>query len=659
MKILYSRFCTALLIAFLLLMPACNSRLWNLFSNEKKVAAILKELELLETEAERIEDADAVKRLQRTYGYYFDQGMWNEAADLFAPDATLEIGLDGVYEGQERIRQYLIAFGRGHEGLKHGQLNDHIIIQPVVHVAKDGRSAKARWRALIMTGQLGKNAFWGEGIFENEYVKQNDNWKISKLHWYQTFIVPYAGGWAMNKDNTGGIHVSKRLPPDHPPTERYEVWPGAYMPPFHYKNSAGASFDISTNSDPAVAALAHRIGLLHDIDEIENLVSMYGYYLDKRQWDLFVGLFAENSTMEIAQRGIYQGKKSIRRAMELFGTQNIDRNYLHNHIQLQPVIHVAPDGRHAQVRSRALSMLGLYKKIGVWGDSVYENELIKENGGWKFKKDHTYTTFFAPYDKGWALDPRPAPKISKNIPPDLPPSEVYESFPEIYIPPFHYKNRATGTTNTSKIENIASQMPPKVRESYLQLSRKVAKLEDENAIENLQRIYGYYYDKQLWKDAAGLFASDATLEIGGSGVFAGKARVLDYLTRLAPNGLTRGRISNCLQLQPVIHVAPDGNTARGRWRFIAESGEYKKAAAWGGGTYENEYVKEEGIWKIKSLHQYSRVYTPYADGWGKTAIPNSRPDRNFAPDHPPTVQYDSYPSTFTAPFHYRHSVTAK
>ena len=37
---------------------------------------------------------------------------------------------------------------------------------------------------------------------------------------------------------------------------------------------------------------------------------MYGYYLDKQQWDLLTDLFVEDSTMEISQRGIYVGRKS-------------------------------------------------------------------------------------------------------------------------------------------------------------------------------------------------------------------------------------------------------------------------------------------------------------------------------------------------------------
>jgi hypothetical protein len=647
------------LAAMWILAVSCSRRSPNKAEDREKRVVLQRQLELLESEADRIEDVRALKRLQRAYGYYVDQGLWNQAADLFEPQGTIEIGLDGVYVGQERVRQYLLAYGSGHEGLRHGQLNEHLMLQPVVHVAEDGHTAKARWRALIMAGQLGESAFWGEGVFENEYVKQNGIWKISKLHWYQTFMVPYKGGWAKNTDSTGGIYVSKRIPPDRPPSERYEVWPEVYTPPFHYKNPAPSSSGKSIKTDSALAAMAHRIRLLQDVEEIENLISMYGYYLDKQQWDLLTDLFAEDSTMEISQRGIYLGRKGLKRAWELFGPQNIERNHLHNHIQIQPVIHVAPDAQHAWVRSRALSQLGTFGAIGIWGDGVYENELVKEKGVWKIKKDHVYTTFFAPYETGWALGARPTPKASDKIPPDKPPSEIYESYPEIYIPPFHYKNPATDLSATAKSESEAGTIPAEDRAEFVRLSGKIQRLEDESTIENLQRIYGFYIDKQLWKETADLFADDGRLEIGGQGVFAGKPRVLEYLLRISPDGLMRGRLFNHIQLQPIVDVAANGKTAKGRWRFLSELGEYKKSAAWCDGTYENEYVKEGTIWKIKTLHAYSRFCTAYADGWGKSALPGARPVKGLLPDRPPTVSYDLYPATFVAPLHYKNPVTQR
>src|SRR5262245_47250413 len=59
----------------------------------------------------RLEDQDAVENLQATFGFYFDKGLWNDAADLFARNGTFEYGLSGVYIGQERIRRALLLFG--------------------------------------------------------------------------------------------------------------------------------------------------------------------------------------------------------------------------------------------------------------------------------------------------------------------------------------------------------------------------------------------------------------------------------------------------------------------------------------------------------------------------------------------------------------------
>jgi len=628
------------------------------------IAALQSELARIEAEVDRVADASAIKRLQRAYGYYVDQGLWDEAADLFTADGTIELGLDGVYVGRDRIRQYLYKLGDGRRGLAQGELNEHLQVQPAISVSADGMTAKARWRAVLMTGRLGKSAAWGEGPYEVQYAKQDGVWKIASLHWYHTFLVPYEGGWAKNKDLTGGVYVSKEFPPDRPPTETYDVWPGVYVPPFHYGAPAAresmAAASPATAAGPASSALdqiARRAQLLRDTDEIEKLVSMYGYYLDKQQWDALTELFAEDSSMEISQRGVYFGKKGVRRALELFGPQNILPNHLHNHIQLQPVIHVSPDGQRASIRSRALSQLGTFGAIGVWGDGVYENEVVKENGVWKIHTDHVYTTFFAPYDPGWGFGARATPKASPKIPPDAPPTEVYESLPEIYVPPFHAMPAADEGAGTPEV--ALADLPEALREDAARILRKIERLEDEDAIENLQRLYGFYIDKAMWKEAADLFAEDATLEMGGEGVYAGKARILEYLTRKAPEGLTRGRLMNYLQLQPIVHVAPDGLTAKGRWRFLAELGEDQKSATWGGGIYENEYVKENGTWKIRSLHGFVRFFTPYEDGWGKTALPLGKPAADFPPDRPATVRYEPYPAPFVAPFHYKHPVTGK
>jgi hypothetical protein len=191
---------------------------------------------VLEERKERIEDVGAVERLQHAYGYYVDRGLWDEAANLFADDGTLEIALDGVYVGKARVRDYLYARGGGRRGLPAGRLDEHLQVMPVITLGADGTSAKARWRAIALIGEHGGEAFWGEGPYENEYVKEGGVWKIKSLHWYQALHVPYAGGWQTNPDPTSGKHVSANLPPDRPPSVDYQTWPETYVPPFSFPN---------------------------------------------------------------------------------------------------------------------------------------------------------------------------------------------------------------------------------------------------------------------------------------------------------------------------------------------------------------------------------------------------------------------------------------
>ncbi len=204
-----------------------------------RISALAERVATLEQRKVRIEDVNAIERLQAAYGYYVDRALWDDVANLFADDGTIEIALDGVYVGKERVREYLHALGGGRQGLPDGRLSEHLQVMPVITLAPDGLTAKARWRAIILTGELGGDAFWGEGPYENEYVKVDGVWKIKTLHWYQALYVPYEGGWQTKPDPTGGKFVSSTLPPDRPPSVEYKTWPETYVPPFSFANPVG------------------------------------------------------------------------------------------------------------------------------------------------------------------------------------------------------------------------------------------------------------------------------------------------------------------------------------------------------------------------------------------------------------------------------------
>jgi hypothetical protein len=196
------------------------------------------EIAALTERVERLEGTRAVKKLQRAFGYYVDRGLWQDAADLFTDDGTIEIGVDGVYQGRERIREYLRRLHGGQEGLIYGQLNEWVTLQPAITVADDGTSATARWRDLGMTGQYKKHAEWTVGIFENAYVREGGVWKIKTLRLYVNFVAPYERGWARLAPGEGVTQseASKAFPPDRPPSSTPAPFPAVQIPPFQAPN---------------------------------------------------------------------------------------------------------------------------------------------------------------------------------------------------------------------------------------------------------------------------------------------------------------------------------------------------------------------------------------------------------------------------------------
>jgi len=188
-----------------------------------------------------------------------------------------------------------------------------------------------------------------------------------------------------------------------------------------------------------------------------------------------------------------------------------------------------------------------------------------------------------------------------------------------------------------------------------ELDRRITRLEDLNAIERLQRAYGYFVDKGQWTPLSELFAEDATLEIGGKGLFLGKKRVLEYMqAAFGKDGTKPGALVNHMQFQPIPDISADGRTGWIRSRaFVMSNG------GWGLPLYENEYRKENGVWKISRLTGPFTMYTSW-DGWGKWAMNNTWPDKfNPPPDLPPSTVYLTYPAYYIIPYHYPNPVTGK
>ena len=182
----------------------------------------------------RYKDYHEIENLESAYGYYLDKNLWDSLADLITPDGSMELAMRGVYKG-ERVREFLWkVFGRGQQGPVAGRLGNHIQLQPVIHISDDGLTARGRVR-MLQQMSTGARASIGGAVYENEFVKQDGVWRISKLATFNTLSAGYAGGWAKNAGR-GMPGPSADFPPDAPPTREVAMFPVVFNIPYHYAN---------------------------------------------------------------------------------------------------------------------------------------------------------------------------------------------------------------------------------------------------------------------------------------------------------------------------------------------------------------------------------------------------------------------------------------
>ncbi|HZF29377.1 MAG TPA: nuclear transport factor 2 family protein [Gammaproteobacteria bacterium] len=410
------------------------------------------------------------------------------------------------------------------------------------------------------------------------------------------------------------------------------------------------------------AALEHDVGVLEDGYAIEKLQRIYGFYTDKQLWTQAADLFAANGSIEVGGRGVYVGKERVLAFLTSNGPELPQPGRLFDQMQLQPIVHVAPDGRTGKGRWHMFAQEAQHGEYANWGLGVFENEYVKENGVWKIARLHLFTTMYTPYEDGWAKTAIPNSGPSAELPPDRPPSVGYAAYPAAFVVPFHYENPVSGKpvyTPAQPAEPPAGATAADVEAKLAALDKRVGLLEDVTQLERLNSIYGYYLAHIAWDDLTGIFSPTGTIEIAMRGVYAGPTSIrrnLDLYAKVTDDPF--GFVHNHMQLQPVIDVAPDGQSAKLRSRALSIMGLRDRYSQWMGGVYENEYVKENGVWKIKHDQVFNTYFVPYTVGW-KSVMPRPPPGINETnpPDAPPTHPFEMYPRPFLPPFHYPNPVT--
>jgi hypothetical protein len=193
-------------------------------------------LEELEREVTRMEDIQAIEDLQQMYGYYMDSHHREEVVDLFSDDTeSIEIESVGLFLGKQGVKKFFLDNDLVDEGVTQVPSWIHILIlmsQDVIDVDPSGKTAKGRWNTWLaeaMTVGGIPRQQWVQGYYENEYVKENGQWKFKKLHWNVTFFTSFEAGWLkipllglLNREDADA------------PAPHFHPYPSGYRLPYHF-----------------------------------------------------------------------------------------------------------------------------------------------------------------------------------------------------------------------------------------------------------------------------------------------------------------------------------------------------------------------------------------------------------------------------------------
>lgn len=146
-----------------------------------------------------------------------------------------------------------------------------------------------------------------------------------------------------------------------------------------------------------LADLEKRLIALEDIEAIKKLKARYASYCDDNyNADGIASLFVEDAIFDGGDFGKFVGREEIRK----FFSEAPKMIPFAMHYTLNPIIEV--DGNYA-IGTWYLFQACTFSKgnQAVWGSARYNDEYVKVDREWKFKKVVISSNFWTPFDQGW------------------------------------------------------------------------------------------------------------------------------------------------------------------------------------------------------------------------------------------------------------------
>jgi hypothetical protein len=190
------------------------------------------------------------------------------------------------------------------------------------------------------------------------------------------------------------------------------------------------------------------------------------------------------------------------------------------------------------------------------------------------------------------------------------------------------------------------------------LEKVVARLDAESKIRNVMGTYSYLLTAARYHDIVKLFAQrDPNVRVEMNwGVYDGIEGVKRCYSKFhAEQIIGAGVMAVHALTTPVIEVAGDLKTAKAVWISpghitggpFTPDGSIRAHWAWM--RYGNDFILEDGEWKIWHLHVFGIFMCPVDKSWAELGDMHAAPPMppEYAPDRPPTYSWSYSPKVET------------
>jgi hypothetical protein len=387
-------------------------------------------------------------------------------------------------------------------------------------------------------------------------------------------------------------------------------------------------------SQTSLDELARDVDRAESIRAVKNLQRTYAHYSQYGLWNEMADLFARDATYIFDEESI-QGREAIAEYLttrEGGGQQGLLPGAVHTQIIDHPVVNLSVDGESAKGRWYNFSLLSDSEGNASILGGVLENEYVREDGKWKIDVHRFYPQYAGSYESGW----------------------TNWKGRDLDILPYHFTPDESGIPIP-----VAGGAAPPSRVPLDELEERIAAMNDESLVRNLQAAYGYYVNRRMWDDVTDLFSDDGVYEFGGNGIYVGAKGVYKAHERMGPAGLTYGVLNDRLQFDTVVSLEPGRSEAQVRGIEMAMLGDVEKGEAyWEVSVYDNRFVKEDGLWKVREMRVFPVFRSEYSQGWGKSRIIQTLTG-DLAPDRPLPAADAGDQDRIIPAFVSRHPVTGK